>query len=326
VQINEDGWTEDSEDSRLSQRHTADHPYIQALNKAQSLWTAKHYEAYDELTIGDLERREGSLQPLSLDGIPVEKIEKMSVKRDVSKSDLPESWDWRNVSGVNYVSPVRHQGGCGSCYAFSSAGMLEVRIRIATNNTQQPILSPQHVVSCSQYSQGCQGGFAYLIAGKYAYDFGMIEEDSFPYVANNTECTIKNEEEIKRWTVKDYYFVGGYYGATDAETIKREIVENGPVSISMLVHRDFKYYKSGVYAHEPIAFDSINPFRRVPTSHAVLAVGWGVTDEGVKYWIIKNSWGPTWGMDGYVHILREDGSYGGESSIESCAVSAIPNI
>ncbi|OTF76585.1 hypothetical protein BLA29_014957, partial [Euroglyphus maynei] len=84
---------------------------------------------------------------------------------------LPESYDWRNVNGINYVSPIRNQGDCGSCYSFASMAMLESRIRIQTNNTLKPVFSPQEIVDCSEYSQGCDGGFGYLIAGKYAQDF-----------------------------------------------------------------------------------------------------------------------------------------------------------
>ena len=80
---------------------------------------------------------------------------------------LPRFFDWRNVGGVNYVSPVRNQGTCGSCYVFSSLAMHEARIRIATNNTKTTIFSAQEPVSCSEYSQGCDGGFIYLLGGKY---------------------------------------------------------------------------------------------------------------------------------------------------------------
>ncbi|GFS44135.1 dipeptidyl peptidase 1, partial [Trichonephila inaurata madagascariensis] len=66
---------------------------------------------------------------------------------------LPQEFDWRNVSGVNYVSPIRDQGGCGSCYAFSSMAMLESRLRIQTNNKVQVVFSPQDIVGCSKYSQ-----------------------------------------------------------------------------------------------------------------------------------------------------------------------------
>ncbi len=75
----------------------------------------------------------------------------------------PESFDWRNVNGTNYVSPVRNQGKCGSCYAFSSMAMLESRIRVLTNNRKKPVLSTQNIVSCSNYSQGCEGGKIFLM-------------------------------------------------------------------------------------------------------------------------------------------------------------------
>ena len=75
----------------------------------------------------------------------------------IAKS-LPEEFDWRNVDGKNYVSPVRNQGSCGSCYAFGTLAMFEARVRILSNNTKTPVFSPQDVVSCSPYSQGCEGG------------------------------------------------------------------------------------------------------------------------------------------------------------------------
>jgi cathepsin C len=66
---------------------------------------------------------------------------------------LPDSFDWRNVNGVNFVSPIRNQGSCGSCYAFGSMGMTEARLRLLSNNTVQTVYSTQDIVECSQYSQ-----------------------------------------------------------------------------------------------------------------------------------------------------------------------------
>ena len=71
---------------------------------------------------------------------------------------LPDEFDWRNVDGKNYVSPVRDQASCGSCYAFGTLGMFEARVRILSNNTKTPVFSTQDIVSCSKYSQGCEGG------------------------------------------------------------------------------------------------------------------------------------------------------------------------
>lgn len=72
---------------------------------------------------------------------------------------MPTSFDWRNVNGVNYVSPIRNQGSCGSCYAFASMAMNEARLRIQTNNSIQTILSPQDIIECSEYAQGCNGNY-----------------------------------------------------------------------------------------------------------------------------------------------------------------------
>lgn len=79
-------------------------------------------------------------------------------------------------------------GGCGSCYAYSSMGTLEARVRIATNNSETPVFSTQQVVDCSEYSQGCEGGFPYLVAGKYAQDFGVMADQCYPYVGTDGSC------------------------------------------------------------------------------------------------------------------------------------------
>lgn len=95
--------------------------------------------------------------------------------RQVTEEDLlkakslPEEFDWRNVDGKNFVSPIRNQGSCGSCYAFGTLGMFEARVRILSNNTKTPVFSTQDIVSCSEYSQGCEGGtflLLYLVTKK----------------------------------------------------------------------------------------------------------------------------------------------------------------
>jgi len=89
---------------------------------------------------------------------------------------LPESFSWKNVNGTDWISPIRDQGSCGSCYAFASMALLEAKYRIQSNMTQQPIFSTQDVVECSKYSQGCDGGFPYLVAGKYAEGLSIFNK------------------------------------------------------------------------------------------------------------------------------------------------------
>ncbi|KAM4699519.1 dipeptidyl peptidase 1-like isoform 2-T2 [Discoglossus pictus] len=229
---------------------------------------------------------------------------------------LPEAWDWRDLFGTNFVSPVRNQGSCGSCYSFATMGMLESRIRVFTSNNQQPILSPQQVVSCSNYSQGCDGGFPYLIAGKYGQDFGIVAESDFPYTGRDSPCTLK--DDYYRYFTAEYHYVGGFYGGCNEAYMKYELVLGGPIAVAFEVYGDFMHYRGGIYHHTGLQ-DRFNPFEL--TNHAVLLVGYGTDSKtGEKYWIIKNSWGESWGEKGYFRIRRGTD----ECAVESIAVSATP--
>jgi len=210
-------------------------------------------------------------------------------KYKTSPKDLPTQFDWRDINGVNYVSPVRNQGGCGSCYAFGTTAMLEARTLIMSNKTNQMIFSPQRVVSCSEYSQACEGGFPYLI-GKFGEDFYMVDEACFPYTGSEQSCSNQctNPKQVK---TTNYYYVGGYYGACTEELMRQEIFENGPIAISFEVYSDFFGYKGGIYVHQNGTSEeeevTINPWQI--TNHVVLIVGWGVSNDSVPYWSVKNS-------------------------------------
>jgi len=245
---------------------------------------------------------------------------KATTTQKAAAAALPQSFDWRNVNGVNYVSPVRNQGGCGSCYSFASMAMAESRLRILTNNSQTPVFSPQDIVECSKYSQGCSGGFPYLIGGKYGEDFGLVEESCNPYTGKDGECRTKSD--CRRYYLTNYRYVGGYYGGSNEALMMSAIYERGPVAVGFEVYKDFSGYKSGIYHHQFTTSTSdlgrdFNPFEL--TNHAVLVVGWG-EQEGNKYWIVKNSWGTEWGQEGYFWIRRGTD----ECGIESLAVEADP--
>ena len=149
---------------RLSRAFSTDHKFLAKINAAQDLFTVKHYPEFDGMSIGQLERKRGSPHAAGSPLLKHVADAKPIRQAKLAAKDVPANFDWRNVSGVNYVSPVRNQGSCGSCYAFSATGMMEARIRVASGNKEQPILSPQDVVSCSNYAQGCDGGFPYLVS------------------------------------------------------------------------------------------------------------------------------------------------------------------
>ncbi|KAL2096252.1 hypothetical protein ACEWY4_008400 [Coilia grayii] len=295
----------------LQQPWKASDEFVEAINAAQSQWKAVRYS--DQHTLHQMLYRTGG--PRSR--IP-QRVRPAPVALETAKlsAGLPEHWDWRDVGGVNYVSPVRNQASCGSCYSFATMGMLESRVRILTNNTHTPIFSPQQVVSCSQYSQGCDGGFPYLI-GKYVQDFGVVEEDCVPYRAEDTPCSVP--AECRRLYAADYHYVGGFYGNCNEAAMMLELVRDGPMGVAFEVYPDFIHYKEGIYHHTGVSVGGFNPFEL--TNHAVLLVGYGRCHmTGQKFWLVKNSWGEGWGEGGYFRIRRGTD----ECAIESIAVAANP--
>ncbi|KAL0243100.1 hypothetical protein GEMRC1_005661 [Eukaryota sp. GEM-RC1] len=227
---------------------------------------------------------------------------------------LPVEFNWLDHEGI--VPEVRNQQHCGSCYAFGHTAAMMARIRIKSDGKKSPILSTQHVVSCGAYTQGCEGGFGYTVS-RFAFETGIVEEEHFPYVARDDPCD--DVSEFKHWKVKSYGIVGNYYGNTSEEAMMRELVENGPFAVSFTVpttsegkkHPSFDHYKSGVYMFNetPIGRHGI---AYVETNHVVAIVGYGV-ENGLKYWLVQNSWGETWGAQGYFKIVRGIDNLGIES-------------
>ncbi|KAL7637925.1 UNVERIFIED_CONTAM: hypothetical protein RMT77_011538 [Armadillidium vulgare] len=279
---------------------------IEKINSLQSSWKAGAYPQNEKYTYEEMNLRKGG--PVST---VRHRVHPAPATPELKKraSLLPENFDWRDVEGVNYVSPVRDQANCGSCYVFASMASLEARVRVATRNERQDVFSTQDVLDCSVLSQGCAGGFNYLIAGRYAQDQGVIAEECTPYRGIGGECT--RNASCPLTYVRDYYYIGGYYGACNEELMLEALVEGGPYPVAYEVYDDFDYYTGGIYEHTGLQ-DEFNPFEIV--NHAVLLVGYGVDEEtGKKYWTCKNSWGGSFGEEGYFRIVRGINNCGIES-------------
>lgn len=230
---------------------------------------------------------------------------------------LPDNFDWRSVERngrtINFDSPVRNQGSCGSCYAMAAIAVAEARIRIMTNNKFRPILSPQQVVACSSYNQACDGGYPFLV-GKHANDYGLVEESCMEYSAENGQCPTINQCSSGRMArpvfyAENYNYVGGYYGGCNEAKMMREIFEHGPIMVALEAPSSLFYYSGGVFTGaSPVSEGKdipgvLNKWQH--TNHAVVCVGWGVDKEtDTKYWILKNTWSDTWGETGYFKIRR----------------------
>ncbi|KAL6656091.1 hypothetical protein ACP70R_006917 [Stipagrostis hirtigluma subsp. patula] len=201
-------------------------------------------------------------------------------------AELPETFcqkDWRK-DGI--VSPVKNQGHCGSCWTFSTTGALEAAYAQAFGKNIS--LSEQQLVDCAgPYNNfGCNGGLPSQAFEYIKYNGGLDTEESYPYKGVNGICSYKpNAVGVK---VEDS--VNITLGAEDE--LKNAVGLVRPVSVAFEVIDGFRQYKSGVYTSDHCGTTPMD------VNHAVLAVGYGV-ENGVPYWLIKNSWGADWGDHGY---------------------------
>ena len=228
------------------------------------------------------------------------------------ENGLPKCFDWRNIDKVNYDTPIKSQGDCGSCYAEAFISALESRIRIKSKLTAKPFLSTSNTISCSRTNQGCNGGYPWLV-GRYGKNFGFVETTCNPLIETDKACDETCYTRSRLWKIKNFGYIGkDYYGSTNEEAMMKELHENGPITIAFNAAPDLYYYSYGVFITNPKeAYSQGNDREDVKpwqfTNHAVVCVGWGETNhEGqlLKYWIFKNSWGEEWGEGGYFRILR----------------------
>jgi len=229
--------------------------------------------------------------------------------------DNPTAVDWTNVNGASYVTPVKNQGQCGSCWAFSTTGSLESRYAIANKVTGKDIttLSEQQLVDCSKAegNQGCNGG---LMDDAFKYvekEGGLCSEAEYKYTAKDGTCKATSCG-TKYYGIKSYTDV-----KKDSYSDMETAVVAGPVSIAVDASgTTWQFYRGGVV-------DS-NCGTRL--DHGVLAVGYGV-DKSQKFWKVKNSWGETWGEEGYIRLCKECGKNGnkGECGLLEQPSFPVPN-
>jgi len=200
--------------------------------------------------------------------------------------DAPASVDW-TTKGV--VTPVKNQGQCGSCWAFSATGAIECDYAIKTGTLNS--LSEQQLVDCAGAIYGCAGCNGGQMTGAMRYaaaDGGLCSEKEYPYTARNGNC--KSSTCGTKYDKNTGYKAVTKYSSSALETATAE----GCVSIGIEADQTaFQYYSSGVLTGNC----------GTNLDHGVLVVGYG-TSGTQEYWKVKNSWGTSWGEKGYVLICR----------------------
>ncbi|KAG9334717.1 hypothetical protein JZ751_007252 [Albula glossodonta] len=239
--------------------------------------------------LGDLTEEE-VMQTLTGLQVPLDLERGPSDFVGTSGASAPDAVDWREKG---YVTNVKMQGACGSCWAFSASGALEGQLM----KTQGKLvsLSPQNLVDCSfKYgNKGCNGGFMHE-AFQYVKDNQGIDSDSaYPYIGKEGPCKYSVASRAANCT--GYRFVS----EGDEGALKEALASVGPISVAIDATRPkFLFYRSGVY-DDPTCTQKVN--------HGVLAVGYG-TLGGQDYWLVKNSWGVTFGDQGYIRMARNKGN------------------
>ena len=203
-------------------------------------------------------------------------------------SKVPDSVDWRTQG---YVTPIKDQGQCGSCWAFSAVASLEGQHFRAAGKLVS--LAEQNLVDCSGNfgNMGCDGG---LMDQAFAYiksNMGIDTEASYPYEAVDDNCRF-NPANVG---ATDTGFVDIDSGSEDALTAA--IATIGPISVAIDASQSsFQFYSTGVYSDPDCSSTELD--------HGVTAVGYGATSDGKQYYIVKNSWGTSWGDSGYILMAR----------------------
>lgn len=264
--------------------HRGKHSYTLKMNKYGDLL---HHEFVTKFTgfRNDLERKKPLLGATFISPANVE---------------IPDEVDWRAKGAV---TPIKDQGSCGSCWAFSATGALEGQHFRKTGKMVS--LSEQNLIDCSESygNHGCNGGLMDF-AFQYIKDNGGIDtEQSYPYEGHDDTCRF----QAKNVGATDKGFVDLPEG--DEEKLKEAVATIGPVSVAIdASHESFQFYAEGVYDEPECDSGSLD--------HGVLVVGYG-SDNGFDYWLVKNSWSTKWGDAGFIKMARNKKNQCGIASAAS---------
>ncbi|EFO65307.1 Cathepsin B precursor [Giardia lamblia P15] len=208
---------------------------------------------------------------------------------------IPSQFDFRDEY-PQCVTPVMDQGSCGGCWAFSAIGVFGDRRCVAGIDKEGVPYSQQYLISCSTENHGCDGGdfwptwsFLTLTGATTAECVKYIDYPNI--VASPCPAVCDDGSQIQLYKAHGYGQV-----SKNVQAIMHMLATGGPVQTMIVVYSDLSYYESGVYKH---TYGTISL-----GLHALEMVGYGTTDDGTDYWIIRNSWGADWGENGYFRIVR----------------------
>ncbi|VUZ48693.1 unnamed protein product [Hymenolepis diminuta] len=252
--------------------------------------------SFADLTLKEFADTYLTLQQTSID----KEFWDVQLLREFPWKPVPNYIDWRKKG---YVTPVKDQGQCGSCWAFSATGSLEGQYKKRKGDLVS--FSEQQLVDCSsaQGNEGCNGGLMDQ-AFQYWMKNGAESESDYPYTARDGSCKFNRSKSVTR--VKKFVKVK----SGDESQLKLSVGQMGPVSVGIdASSMGFQFYQGGIYKDDDCSESEID--------HGVLVVGYDQDRNGEKYWIVKNSWGTDWGNEGYIWMARDYHNMCGIASLAS---------
>ena len=263
--------------------HPVNHDLVAEIKAKATTWTP-------------MEPEENPFTYMSIEQIKAMMGTKLQVVEDTAEDlgfTADAAFDARTKWGGK-VHEIRNQGQCGSCWAFGATEALSDRFAIETSS--DVILSPQHLVSCDTGNYGCNGGYL-NVAWNFLSKTGIVSEACYPYTSGTSGQTGVCKTVCADGSKFVHYYHSGATSTTaDVSKTMQTLQQDGPVEAAFTVYQDFMSYKSGVYQHTTGSMLG---------GHAIKCVGWG-TENNVDYWIMANSWGTSWGDQGFFKIKRGD--------------------
>ena len=242
------------------------------------------------------------------------------LERQLGTIDIPVAFDWRNYDGHTYIGPVRDQGGCGSCYAFGATAAAEGTYNWATGKygENRAEFSEAFIAFClsdhySSHFSGCDGADYDYYELQALVDYGICTETQYPYTDNEQACPLSPYPPLTGF--QSWHRVPcENIEAIKIKAIKTAIITYGVVDAAVYAGSAFSAYSSGIYEDTNTACNA-SPCYNTTTNHAIALVGWddNPPEGGGGVWILRNSWGTSWGESGYMRIRYT-------SAAVSCAV------
>jgi len=254
--------------NKIESHNNEEHSYKLAMNQFGDLTHSEFLEYFGSMRYKPVNKSKDRPQPLP--------------------DNVPESWDWRDHGAV---TPIGNQQQCGSSPYWAAVGAIE-GVHVISGQGSLVSLSVQQVVDCSQNppynNAGCNGGMM-NISLEYVRDNHGIETNvSYPYTAVDGDCAYSASNKAA--------WIDSYVNVPPNENALLQAILISPVATAVMVTDDFEFYSSGIF-NDPTCTDQ-------EIDLGILVIGYGVTRTGEEYWILKNAWGTTWGMEGYLLLER----------------------